>query len=1027
MNIIRIFVKRPVLTTMLVVAFVVLGLYSYQRMVIELMPNVEFPFVIVTTVYPGASPGEVESQITKKVEDAVSTIANVKNLTSYSQENVSQVFIEFQLETDVDLDAIDVKDKVDAIQANLPENAEKSVISKFDFTAFPIIELAMAAPRPLERIYQVADKVVKDRLSRINGVASVDITGKRQREIRVEISPQKLRGYDLSLMDVVGVIAANNLNVPAGHITRGAREITLRMTAEIDNPRKLGDLLLPLSRGRTVPLSEVAKIIDGTEELRESSTYNGEPVIGLSINKRSDGNTVLVAAGVYKALDELSKTLENDDITITITNDTAPFVRAAVSDVLSNVMIGILLTALLLLLFLHNWQQTVVAALSMPISVIATFLLMDQSHFTLNVMSLLALGISIGTLVTNSIVIIENISRFVHLGMDPEEAAVKGTSEVAVAVAASTLTNIVVFTPIAFMSGIIGRFFLQFGLTVVYATIFSVVVSYTIVPMLAARLIKPQASDRNAGAQSIAARIGKKWDKFYDDLSGSYRGVLARVLEHRKRWIAVTVAVFIGAMSLFRFVGGEFMPRIDQNMVVVTMSLPPGTSLDRTKEVSARVADILRAHPEVEGVLVKVGGGQRSVEDAEITAKLVDRSKRKMHVTEFVNAIRPEFAGIPDAEIMLSTEGGATGSAEADLVVDVLSSDQAALEAAADSVYRIFHDVPGLVEIQTSQKAGKPEIAVVPRRHQVADQGLNAAVIGNIMRAAYEGVKAGVYREKGEEYDVKVKYAEADRKDPFFIKDMPLPSRSGTAVPLSDLGDVNARFGESRIMRKDKQRMIEVTANIAAGSLSGVRAVFDRELAKTNLPPSVTVKYSGSAEIQDESFSSIFTALILAIVLLYVVMAAIMESFIHPVTIMLTLPLALVGVAMALFLSGTTVNIFSLMSVVMLTGIVVNNAILMLDYTSQLRNRGMKIKEALLEACSTRLRPIVMANLAIVVGMIPQIFGGAEGSELRTPMAYVQIGGVVVSALLTLFVIPIAYTYLDRLTVRGRKEHREAR
>ena len=326
MNIIRIFVRRPVLTTMIVVGFVVLGLYSYRRMVIELMPNVEFPFVIVSTVYPGASPGEVESQITKKVEDAVSTIANVKNLTSSSQENVSQVFIEFQLETDVDIDAIDVKDKVDAIQANLPENAEKSIISKFDFSAFPIMELAVAAPRPLEEIYGVADKVIKDRLSRIDGVASVDITGKRQREIRVEISPQRLRAYGLSLMDVMGVVAANNLNVPAGHITRGAREITLRMTGEIDNPRKLGDLRLPLAAGGTVPLSEVARIVDGTEELRESSTYNGEPVIGLSINKRSDGNTVLVARDVYKALDELEKTLDKD-ITITITNDTAPFVR----------------------------------------------------------------------------------------------------------------------------------------------------------------------------------------------------------------------------------------------------------------------------------------------------------------------------------------------------------------------------------------------------------------------------------------------------------------------------------------------------------------------------------------------------------------------------------------------------------------------------------------------------------------------------------------------------------------------------
>jgi HAE1 family hydrophobic/amphiphilic exporter-1 len=1026
MNIIRIFVKRPALTTMIVVGLVVLGIYSYQRMVIEMMPNVEFPFVVVTTVYPGASPGEVESQVTKKVEDAVSTIANVKNLTSYSQENISQVFIEFELETKVDFDAIDVKDKVDAIQMNLPTDAEKSIISKFDFTAFPVIELAVSAPRPLEEIYQVADKVIKERLSRIDGVASVDITGKRQREIRVEVSPHKLRAYGLSLMDVMGVLAAGNLNVPAGHITRGAREITLRMMGEVARPRELADLRLPLRKGGTVPLSEVAEIVDGTEELRESSSYNGEPVIGVSINKRSDGNTVALADDVYKALDEIRRTIDKD-IEITITDNSAPFVRAAVSDVLSNVMIGILLTALLLLLFLHNWQQTVVAALSMPISVIATFLLMDQSHFTLNVMTLLALGISIGTLVTNSIVILENISRLVHLGIAPEEAAVKGTAEVAVAVAASTLTNIVVFTPIAFMSGIIGRFFMQFGLTVVYATIFSIIVSYTIVPMLAARLIKPQASDRDPHARGFVAGIGERWDAFYDTLAKRYRGVLAGVLERQGRVILAAVVVFIASLFLFRFVGGEFMPRIDQNLAVVSMKLPPGTSLERTREAASQVSDIIKKHPEVEGVLVKVGGSQRGVEDASIIARLVDRSKRKYNATEFINVLRPELAGIPDAEMMLSTEAGVTGFSEADLVIDILSPDQKALDAVADSVHAIFHRVPGLVEIQTSRKAGKPEIAVVPRRHQLAEQGLDAATIGSLMRAAYEGVEAGVYREKGEEYNVKVKYAEADRRDPAFIADMPMPSRNGAALPLSDLGNVTQRFGESQIMRKDKQRQIEVTANIASGSMSGVRRVIDGELEKIQIPSSVTVKYGGSAEVQDESFASIFTALILAIVLLYIVMAAMMESFVHPITIMLTLPLALVGVAIALFFSGTTINIFSLMSVVMLTGIVVNNAILMLDYTSQLRKQGMKTKEALLEASSTRLRPIIMANLAIVVGMVPQIFGGSEGAELRTPMAVVQIGGVLVSAFFTLFIIPVAYTIIDRLTPSGWREYRKGR
>ncbi len=1019
MNMIRFFVKRPVLSTMLLMAFVVLGAFSYSRMVIELMPSIEFPFIIVTTVYPGASPEEVESQVTKKIEDAVSTIANVKHLQSISRENMSQVFIEFELETDVDLDAIDVKDKVDAIQAEMPDDAEKSVIQKFDIQAFPIIELAVSAPRPLADVYRVSDKVIRGRLSRIDGVADVEITGKREREIRVEVAPERLRAYGLSLIDIAGVLAAGNLNVPAGHIIRGSNETTLRMLGEVASVNELADFRLPLPGGGSVPLSEVADVLDTTKELRESSTYNGEAVIGLSISKRSDGNTVLVAREVYKALDELEGLLD-PDIEINITSNTATFVENSVKDVLQNIGIGIMLTVILLLIFLHSWRQTLVAALSMPVSVIATFLLMDGSGFTLNIMSLMALGISIGTLVTNSIVVIENISRLVHDGMDPHEAAVEGTGQVAVAVAASTLTNIVVFTPIAFMHGIVGRFFFQFGLTVVYATIFSLIISYTIVPMLSARLLRPKASVENG---SLAARMTRRWDSFYERMSSGYRNVLAGFLDHRWRPITIAVAGFVFAIFLFRFVGGEFMPQIDQNQMIVQMSLPAGASLERTREVASRIEDILRRHDEVEGVIVKIGGGQRGIEDADIIARLVEGGMRDLHVTEFMNVIRPELAGIPDAEINVITESEGGGGG-ADLVIEVLSSNQEDLDRAADAVFGIVRNIPGLVEIRTSREAGKPEIAVFPRRRQLADRGLNTATMGMLLRAAYEGTEAGVYREEGEEYDIVVKYAEADRGDPALLADIPVPSRAGFTVPLSDVGVLSYRMGESEIFHKEKQRLVEVSANIASGTLSDVRRVFDAGLAAIELPPTVIVKYGGAAEIQDEAFSSIFTALILAIILIYIVMAAILESFIHPLTVMITLPLALIGVSMALFLSGMTINIFSLMSVVMLVGIVVNNAILMLDYTAQVRARGGNVREALLEACPVRLRPIIMANLAIAVGMVPQAIGGS-GLEFRAPMAIVQIGGVLVSAFFTLFIIPTAYTVMDRFTAAGRRERKQ--
>ncbi|MCK4537930.1 MAG: efflux RND transporter permease subunit [Candidatus Krumholzibacteria bacterium] len=1021
MNIFRIFVRRPVFTSMIMVMLLVMGIFSYRRLVIEMMPNIEFPIIVVTTIYPGASPAEVESQVTKKIEDEVATIANVKNLQSYSMENVSQVIIEFDLNTSVDLDAIDVKDKVDAIRMFLPEDAEDPVIQKFDINASPIMDLAVSAPRSLREVYEISDKVIKERLSRIDGVAKVELTGKREREIRIEVAPERLRAYGLSILDIVGIVSMQNLNVPAGHITRGPGEITLRMTGEITDPFELADFRLPLPSGETIPLSEVATVMDTTEELRESSTWNGEPVIGLSIMKRSDGNAISVARSVEGALDELDGILD-DDIEVTITNNASTFVFDAVRDVLSNIAIGIILTSILLFLFLHDWRQTLIAAISMPVSVIATFLLIDSAGFSINIMTLLALGISIGTLVTNSIVVIENITRLIKTGMDPFEAAEKGTGEVAVAVLASTLTNIVVFTPIAFMSGIIGRFFLQFGLTVVFATIFSLIICYTMVPMLSARLIRAKAGEHQH-RDHIWTRFTAAWDRGYGSIETGYRNILSHFLKHRWQPIVITVAIFFFAIFLFGFIGGEFMPVVDENVVMVTVELPVGTSLERTRKVTTRIERVMRARPDVEGVITKVGGGQRGVEEALITLKLVDGSERDLTIVEFMNDIRSSLAEVPGAEIMV-TASGEGGGVEADLVMELLSSDPEKLSRYSRDIFAIVQDVSGLVEVQTTEKTGKPEIVVRPRRRQMALRGLQPANAGMILRAAYEGQEAGVYRELGEEYDIMVKYASDIRSDPDYLKDMPFSLPHGGQVPLSDIATLENSTGDAEILHRDKQRMVQITANVATGTVSEARAIIDEKVEELELPSGVRFKYAGMAEIQDESFASIQTAMILAIVLVYIVMAAILESFIHPVTVMITLPLGLIGTSFALFFTGQTINIMSLMAMVMLVGIVVNNAILLLDATRQLREQGRKMREALLEACPQRLRPIIMANLAIAVGMIPQAMGGS-GVEYRTPMAVVQIGGVLLSAVFTIFVIPVIYSMVDRLTPAGRREHRE--
>ncbi len=1020
MNILRTIIARPVMTTMIVVVMLVMGLYSYSHLNTELIPDVNFPVIVVTTVYPGAAPGEVETQVTKKIEDEIATLADIDELTSDSMESLSQIVVQFEIETDEDQDSIDVKDKVDAIIGDLPEDAEDPIITKYDIAGEAVVELAVSGPRPLAEIYDIVDKHIQDPLSRITGVAAVEIIGEQDREIHVSVRPERLRAYGLTLNNVLATLAASNLNVPVGHITRDADEVNVRMLGEIRDPAELADFRLNLPGGGTIPLSEVAEIVDTTEEIRESSTWNGRPSITVAVKKRSDGNTVTVADGVFAVLEEIRADIP-DDISIDLVRESASFVRESRADVLSNIAVGILLTGFLLFIFLHDWRQTLIAALAMPVSVIASFLLMESSGFTLNVMSLMALGISIGTLVTNSIVVLENISRLVQEGVEPREAAARGTAEVGVAVLASTLTNVVVFTPIAFMSGIIGQFFLEFGMTVVFATLFSLIVSFTMVPMLAGRLIKP-GSGLGHG-DNLVSRVIRAWDRFYVNLESGYRTALAWCLNRRWVPIVATIFILIAAMGLLGKVGGGFFPTVDAAKVQVSIELPAGTSLERTEKVAEKVAVSLRGEPEVEGVLVKVGGEQRGIEDADLFIRLSDKRERDASVLEFMNRIRTQLAGIPDAEVTVYSLGGGS-YVEADLVIEVIGDDAAALTEAGEMVYTVVRDVPGLVEVHSSNDPGKPEIKVVPRRNQLAQRGLMAAEVGSILRTAYEGEESGVYREAGEEYDVVVKFADQDRHDITYLEDLPVATPSGSTVPLADVAELVEAVGDPTIKHTEKVRLVEITANLAEGSLSGARGLIDAGLAELDLPAGIVVKYGGDAETQDESFAAIFEALLLAIVLIYIVMAAILESFIHPLTVMVTLPLSLIGMAVALFLSGQEINIMSLMALVMMVGIVVNNAILMLDYTQQLRAKGMGVREALIEACPVKLRAIVMSNLAIALGMLPQLISQGSGSEFRAPMAVVQIGGVLISAVFTLFVVPVVYTIFDNLSldrIRNRR------
>ncbi len=999
---------------MIVLAFVVLGFFSWRRLVIDLFPEIEFPYVTVTTLYPGAGPGEVETQITKRIEDEVSTISNVKSLDSISRENFSFVILEFELGVDADIVAIEVKDKVDAIRMEFPEDAELPIIAKFDIDAFPILELAISSQRSLDEVFQTTKNVIKDHLSRVSGVASIDIIGGREREIQVAVDKSLLKAYGLSLPVIVGSIAAENVNIPTGRITEERKEYTLRLLGEFESLDELRKIRIPLENG-SIPLESVAEIIDGFKDQRDLARFDGKTSVSVQIQKRSGANTVEVTDGIYAAVKELSNILPGD-YQISVAQDRASFIKDAVRDVTQNIFIGILLTSFLLYLFLHSIRVTAVAAIAMPTSVIATFLLIDFAGFTLNIMTLMALGITVGILVTNSIVVLENIIRHIRMGKKPEDAAVEGTTEIALAVVASTLTNIVVFTPIAFMSGIVGRFFYQFGLTVVFATLFSLLVSFTLTPLLASRFL---ASAKAAGAdeqrekqRGFFKRFAAAWDRFYNALAMLYQGSLAWALGHRK-WVIIgaTLLLFFSVFLLGK-VGGEFMPTRDDGYVTVALEMPAGSTLNETNDVLNEIEEILRREPETVSILASVGGVNKGVEDGTVILKIIDKSKRDKGILDYANYLRTKLASIPDAKVRVTAGSEGRGGDEGDISLELTGPDFNVLKRLGDEVFDSVATVRGLSGLSSSIEAEKPEIVFIPDRKELDRFGVSSAAVAMALRTGYEGEVASLYREHDDEFDIRVRYRESERRHraSFYATEV----RAGeNDVPLPQIGRIVQATSQREILRKDRQRLVRVDADVASGTLNELVGEIQGKLNNVELPAGYRITYGGLYEFQQESFASIFTALFLAIVLTYMMLAAILESFIHPFTVMMTLPLGLVGMGFALFLTGQTINIFSLMALVMLVGIVVNNAILLLDYTSVLRAKGKTRKEALLEACPVRLRPIIIANLAIAIGMLPQAMGGA-GSEFRAVMAIVTIGGVLVSAVFTLYVIPVIYDIFDR-------------
>jgi HAE1 family hydrophobic/amphiphilic exporter-1 len=1018
MNALATWVRRPVLTTMAVFALVVLGGYAYLGLSVDLFPDVDFPYVTVTTIYPGAGPEEIETQVTDRIEDAVSTIADVDLLESISRESVSFVIIRFDLEADGDDAANDVRARVELILNDLPDGTEKPIVEKFEIGSFPIVSLAVSSDQGVNAAYKFADQTMRDRLAQISGVATIDIIGGQEREIQIAVDRKKLEHYGISIGMVSALIAAENVNIPEGRITTRDKEYMIRTVGEFREFQLIGRIRIPLPDGGYIHLEDIARVRDAFEEARSKARFGGQPAVQVDVVKRSGANTIETADGVYGTVDELREELP-PGFNIEYASDDSRFIRESVRDVTSNIIIGIFLTAGLLFIFLRNVRGTLIAAVVMPSAIVSTFLLMQFSGFTLNLLSLLALGVSVGILVTNSIVVIENILRHLQMDKEPSQAALEGTSEVVLAVVASVMTNVVVFVPIAFMEGIIGRFFLQFGMTVVFATIFSLVISFTLTPMLSAVFLRRIRREGNGegGKTHFMDRVIRR-------LSESYRGLLAWSLRrHRHRaLLAVGAVLFL----LFSFVllglsGGEFMTEMDEGYLSATIELPVGSSLEMTEKAVAEAERIITGLPEVESVISSIGGTFRGVNEAVLRAKLVDISERDLLVGPLVNKTRPMLASIPEAEITVAAASSEEGG-DADVQVEVLGDDSEVIERLAAEVTAILESVEGLVDLDSSWEEGGPEMVFFPDREEIARRGLTTGEVAALLRNSYEGDDRSVFRELGEEYRIRVQFDDETRSDAATLRELRLATEDGL-VPLAQLGRIEELTGVAEIHHRDRQKRITVTANIAEGTVTDVVREVQPQFDELDKPPGCKIIFGGMYEFQEESFAALFRAMGLATILTYVVLAMILESFFLPFTVMLTLPLGLVGASMGLFFGGQTVNIFSLMAMVMLIGIVVNNAILLLDYVGQIRRRGLGLHEAILEGCPVRMRAVIMTNLAIAVGMIPQTLGTGQGYELRLAIAMVTIGGVLVSAFFTLIIIPSLYASFEELKdrVSGRR------
>ena len=1006
-------IRRPVFITMVILALSVVGGLTYSRMAVNLFPDIAIPVVAVKTIYAGATPQEVESQITKPVEEAVSSLSHVDKVTSTSSENVSLVVIQYSLDYPIKDAADDVRQKIASIRNNLPADAQEPEVLRFDPSATPILSFAISDKRGQqtpEQLRTLMDDTIVPRLERVQDVGTVSVTGGDVRQIHVDLNLDKMRAQMLTPQSIMTAIGMANLNVPGGTINQGGQEAPLRTLGEFTSLDDIRAVQIATPRGGKVFLRDIATVSSGYEDKTILSRLNGKDSVVASIQKQSGSNTVQVADAIKAELDRIQADYPN--LAIAIASDQSTFTQESTRDVVVSLLIGALLAAVVVFLFFRDVMNTLVTVIGLPVIVLSTFIAMSAAGFTLNMISLLALSISIGMLIDDAIVVRENIFRHMENGEEPRVAASRGTAEIALAVLATTLTIVSVFAPIAFTPGIAGRFLKEFGLTVVIAVLFSLFEAFTFAPMLSAHFFRRRAPK----AQSAERPSGG-----YARVERGYRAALGWSLRHRLVVVLVAVLAMGASVAILPHLGRSFVSDFDQGELTVSLQMAPGTTLDEMDSVTKGVEAMLDKQPEVKDLFTTVGSESGGPEQASIQVRLKGRGM----LDSFQQHIRPELAKLPGVTYAIDLSANTivgmmlpqvSGVTSRPFQLSVQGDNMADLDVASQRVMDMLARIPGAVDIDRSLQPGNPEVQVQVNRAAAADLGVSSAQIGTTVRALVNGQTATKYTEGDKQIDVLVRLRPEDRSRIADIASLPMLTPSGAQVPLSAVANVTYGTGPATITRSDRQREVIVGCGYSGRQLGEITNDANALLSTLQLPPGVTVKPTGTSVYMQEAFSSLLVAFGLAILFIYAVLASQFESFVHPLTIMLALPLSFVGALAALIITGKAIDIVVLIGIVLLMALVTKNSILLVDFTNTLRRRGYTTREAILRAGPIRLRPILMTTFAMIFGMLPIALGFGAGAEVREPMAIAVIGGLVTSTLLTLLVVPVGYTLIDDLS-----------